>query len=150
MNIDLKLLQLRMEKGWSQEYVAHRLDGITQSGYSKIENNLHPPSLRQLELLAALHEVDPSDFLKSESAPTQINQNQSGGINHNQSGGSAANYLSNPVDLLEAAYNETLKAKNETIQVQKDALLSQKESGQVLNELALKLAGALEALKPKG
>lgn len=67
-----------------------------------------------MELAGDLHEIDPSEFLKSETAPTQIN--------HNQSGGSAANYLNNPLDQLVAAHNETVLVKNETIQTQKDLI----------------------------
>jgi transcriptional regulator with XRE-family HTH domain len=128
MNIGYKLLQLRLEKGWSQDYVAHKLGGISQSAYSKIENNAHPPSLKQLELISNLYEIEASEFFKSETNPTQIN--------HNQAGGSATNCIYNPMEVIESAHNEAIAAKNETIQTLKNTILEQKD---IILQLQLQL-----------
>ena len=60
-----KLRQLRIDRGYSQEYLAHEL-GMSQSNYCKLESDNHIPSLHVIEKLASLYETTPQDILVSD------------------------------------------------------------------------------------
>lgn len=68
-----------MQKGYSQEYLAHELK-MTQGNYCKLESDNHFPSGEVLEKLAALYNVSPEELVSSEGQ-TQIQYNS----NHDSS-----------------------------------------------------------------
>jgi|GEM_PF-2457547 len=57
------LRQLRHLFGYSQEYVAFRLN-ISQAAYSKWEAGLVRPGIHQLEVLAELYQLSIGDLLQ--------------------------------------------------------------------------------------
>ena len=62
MKIGSKLLLLRHQYSFSQEYVADKLN-ISQSTYSRIESDIFPPKSRILQLLSELYQIPISYFL---------------------------------------------------------------------------------------
>jgi transcriptional regulator with XRE-family HTH domain len=68
-----------MEKGYSQEYLAQKLD-MSQSNYCKLESNHHFPSQDTIEKIAMLYQITPQELIAGEGN-TQIQYNQ----NHDQS-----------------------------------------------------------------
>ena len=62
--IGARIRQFRLEKEYSQEYMANRL-GITQSGYSRSENNAGEMSVSKLNEIARILEIDLSDLITS-------------------------------------------------------------------------------------
>ena len=68
-----------MQKGYSQEYLAHELQ-MTQGNYCKLESDYHFPPVHALEKLATLYELSPEELVSSEGQ-TQIQYNN----NHDSS-----------------------------------------------------------------
>jgi transcriptional regulator with XRE-family HTH domain len=60
-----RLRKLRIEKGYSQEYLAHELN-MSQGNYCKLESDHHFPSGVTLEKLARLYEIKEHDLLAYE------------------------------------------------------------------------------------
>jgi len=75
-----RIRTLRELKGYSQEYVAGKLD-IAQNTYSKLEKNQTKLNTDTLEKIAAVLEVSINDLLSEE--PIVLNFN---GINHGAQG----------------------------------------------------------------
>lgn len=50
------LKSIRLEKGWTQQYVADKL-GITKGSYSNIENGVRDPSLKTAIKISKLLQV---------------------------------------------------------------------------------------------
>ncbi|MCC6835563.1 MAG: helix-turn-helix transcriptional regulator [Cytophagales bacterium] len=73
LKIGKKLRQLRAEKGYSQEYLAHELN-MTQGNYCKLESDSHFPSSETLEKIAALYNTTPQELLASDGQ-TQVQYN---------------------------------------------------------------------------
>ncbi len=78
--IGKKIRTIRELKGYSQEYVAGKLD-IAQNTYSKIESNQTKLNTDTLERIAEILEVSINDLLSEE--PIVLNFN---GINHGAQG----------------------------------------------------------------
>jgi transcriptional regulator with XRE-family HTH domain len=119
--IGKKIRTLRELKGYSQEYVAGKLD-IAQNTYSKIETNQTKLNTDILEKIADVLEVSITDLLSEE--PIVLNFN---GVNHGAQG---------KFDLIEhfhsgqkELYEKIIASKDEEIaRMQKtiDALLGKK------------------------
>ncbi len=62
MELGKKLKLLRLQKNYTQDYVAFCLD-ISQPAYHKIENGKTNINLKRLEELAALYDVSVVDIL---------------------------------------------------------------------------------------
>ena len=75
LKLGKKLRELRIEKGYSQEYLAHELN-MTQGNYCKLESDGHFPSANALEKLAEIYETTPQDLLMSSDSGQQIQYNQ--------------------------------------------------------------------------
>jgi transcriptional regulator with XRE-family HTH domain len=81
MKLGNKLRQLRLDKGYSQEYITHEL-GMSQSNYCKIESDNHFPTIAVIEKLALLYETNPQAILASEGQhQVQYNQESPNSIN---------------------------------------------------------------------
>ena len=59
--VHLKIKSLRIEKGYSQEYLAEQLK-ISQSYYAKIENGNKEISVKQLLQILKILEIDVDTF----------------------------------------------------------------------------------------
>lgn len=64
LKIGKKLRELRNEKGYSQDSLAHELN-IGQSYYSKIESDHQSPSPEIIEKLAAFYDIAPQELIAS-------------------------------------------------------------------------------------
>lgn len=64
LKIKENIKRIRSIKGYSQEYTAYKL-GITQSAYSKIENNPSKLTLEQLYVLSDIFETSPNYILET-------------------------------------------------------------------------------------
>lgn len=65
MHLGEKLKQARLNKNFSQEYMAEVLD-ISQKTYSNFENNKTTPNFSQIEKISQVLEVSILDFLNGE------------------------------------------------------------------------------------
>ncbi|MCW5910624.1 MAG: helix-turn-helix transcriptional regulator [Cyclobacteriaceae bacterium] len=63
-----------MEKGYSQEYLAHALK-MTQGNYCKLEGDNHFPSAGALEKLAFMYGITPEELLTSDHHQVEYNNN---------------------------------------------------------------------------
>lgn len=86
MKIGDNLRKIRELKGYSQEFIASKLE-ISQRQYSRIENNETDLSLSKLEFICDVLEITPQQLLGFDEK--QIFNN------NNQQGGNAANILIN-------------------------------------------------------
>jgi transcriptional regulator with XRE-family HTH domain len=75
MNIGIKLIKLRMDKKFTQEYIADVLD-VCQKTYSNMENNKSTISIDTLEKIAALYKVDLLELITNEKIVVQHNTSQ--------------------------------------------------------------------------
>ena len=67
-----KIRTLRNAKGYSQEYVAAKLN-INQNTYSKIESGQTKLTIERVEQLAQLYEVEPEFFFQSDASIINYN-----------------------------------------------------------------------------
>jgi len=65
LRLGKRLRKLRIEKGYSQEYLAHELN-MSQGNYCKLESDNHLPSGVTLTKLAQLYEMKEHDLLAYE------------------------------------------------------------------------------------
>lgn len=79
LKIGKKLRELRNEKGYSQDSLAHELN-IGQSYYSKMECDIQSPSPEIIEKIAAFYGITPQELIASDGQ-TQVQYNQ----NHDNS-----------------------------------------------------------------
>jgi len=119
--IGRKIRTLRDLKGYSQEYIAGKLD-IAQNTYSKLEADPSKLSVDTLEKIAAILEVSVNDLLSEE--PMVLNFN---GVNHGAQGNFEVieNFHSGQKELYEkiiAAKDEEIARLNKII----DGILSKK------------------------
>lgn len=75
-----KIRKIREIKGYSQEYVAKKLQ-MSQNNYSRIELNQVKVNLDRLQEIANVLEIDPSDILNFDEKYvfSSISHNQTGG-----------------------------------------------------------------------
>lgn len=71
-----KLRQLRLEKGYSQEYLADILK-ISQKTYSNIENNKSIVSISRLKRIAEEYQIDLMHLLSDEKKNTESKDSHS-------------------------------------------------------------------------
>ena len=69
-----KLRQLRLDKGYSQEYMAELLE-VSQKTYSNIENNKSPISVERLLKVIHEYQIDASVFLTEKSKLVSLQSN---------------------------------------------------------------------------
>ncbi len=110
MLLGQKIKKLRELKNLTQEHLAEQLN-ITQSAYSKIENNEVEISYSKLEHIAKVLELSPADVIK-------FNEHLVFNVMHNKTGnGMVANQIS-PIekqlyeDLVKALKDENTFLKN--------------------------------------
>lgn len=72
MKIGDNLRKIRIERGLKQENMADLL-GLSQSGYNKIERNLHDVNQEKLEVIAEKLEVKKEDLLELDTKYIQEN-----------------------------------------------------------------------------
>lgn len=75
LNIGQKLRKLRNQKGFSQEYLADRLN-ISQKTYSNMENDRTPITVEILKQLSSELEVDMIDLITDSEIIVQYNTSQ--------------------------------------------------------------------------
>lgn len=75
LNIGQKLRKLRNQKGFSQEYLADRLN-ISQKTYSNMENDRTPITVEILKQLSSELEVDMIDLITDSKIIVQYNTSQ--------------------------------------------------------------------------
>lgn len=80
LKLGKRLRELRIEKGFSQEYLAHELK-MSQGNYCKLETDNHFPTAPILEKLASLYEVTPQELLTAEGQQNQYNHESPHAIN---------------------------------------------------------------------
>ena len=105
--IQTKLRNARIQKGYSQEYMADNL-GISQKQYSRLETGDSGLTLDYLEKICGKLEINPQDLFACEVK--QENQNQSGGLSN-----SAYLIVNEFSDKLAEQYEKRLKDKDEEI-----------------------------------
>jgi transcriptional regulator with XRE-family HTH domain len=103
-----RLKKVRVDKNISQDYLAKKL-GITQKGYSKIENNETKLNVDVLQKISEILDVPVETFFKGMSAPI-LNDFS------NRSGGDNVVYKNGNADKSEELYEKLLKAKDQIIQ----------------------------------
>ncbi|HFK5528241.1 helix-turn-helix domain-containing protein [Elizabethkingia anophelis] len=74
-----EIRRIRREKDFSQEYMAEMLN-LSQSQYSRLENNESPIDFEKVGKIAIILDVNPFDILEF-SEQSFINCSQSGNIN---------------------------------------------------------------------
>ncbi|MEN5133451.1 helix-turn-helix transcriptional regulator [Elizabethkingia anophelis] len=74
-----EIRRIRREKDFSQEYMAEMLN-LSQSQYSRLENNESPIDFEKIGKIAIILDVNPFDILEF-SEQSFINCSQSGNIN---------------------------------------------------------------------
>lgn len=109
MSFGNKLLELRKQKGLSQEDLAVDL-GISQSSVSNYEAGLTKPDITVLEKVSAYFSVPVSDLLSGE---------QTVFYNYQNSGGQNGYVVNQLPDKLIEQYEETIKSLKEQIEVLK-------------------------------
>ncbi|MCU0439636.1 MAG: helix-turn-helix transcriptional regulator [Raineya sp.] len=80
LSVPHKIIQIRKEKGYTQEYVAEML-GISQSAYHKIESGRASLKLEQALKLAQVFEKSLEDFLPENSNYFNIYNNKENSVN---------------------------------------------------------------------
>lgn len=77
MSLGEKLKQARLNKNFSQEYMAEMLN-VSQKTYSNFENDKTVPSFSQIEEISKLLEVSILSFLKNEALSFYNTDNKGG------------------------------------------------------------------------
>ena len=126
MDISNKIRSLRINKQFSQDYMASQL-GISQRSYSKIENEEVKLDVFKLQKIAEILEVELSELINSET-------NQFNNFNNNKSITNAVvnNYSKSQTDL----QNDIISILKEEISSLKDQIV-QKDS--LINNLLNKI-----------
>lgn len=76
-NVGFNIRKIREAKGFSQDYVAEKLD-ISQGSYARIENEHTKITVDRLFQLAEIMETDISDFFNTNKFSIQIQNNHEG------------------------------------------------------------------------
>lgn len=66
--ITARIRKIRQERGYSQEYMAYRLE-ISQQSYSRLESGRQDLKITQLEDIAEVLAVCPVELMRDESPP---------------------------------------------------------------------------------
>lgn len=78
MFIGNKIRKIRELRGYTEEYLAHRL-GMSQNNFSKIELGKVTLSLERIEEIAKVLDIDPIKLIEFDESLIFNNNNQSGG-----------------------------------------------------------------------
>lgn len=70
------LKKIRLEKGYTQEYMAEKLGYKDKSGYNHLENGNVKLSVERAMRLSEILEVDPSIFFTNEVQDTSTNKDE--------------------------------------------------------------------------
>ena len=76
MSLGVKLRQLRQNKNWSQQDIAHRLN-ISQPAYNKWETDMAKPNMNNLAKLSEILEVDIYELLDGTFSQTNTDNKNS-------------------------------------------------------------------------
>ena len=76
MSLGVKLRQLRQNKNWSQQDIAHRLN-ISQPAYNKWETDMAKPNMNNLAKLSEILEVDVYELLDGTFSQTNTDNKNS-------------------------------------------------------------------------
>ena len=76
MSLGVKLRQLRQNKNWSQQDIAHRLN-ISQPAYNKWETDMAKPNMNNLAKLSEILEVDVYELLEGTFSQTNTDNKNS-------------------------------------------------------------------------
>lgn len=117
MVIGNKLRKLRMENGYSQEYLAEVLE-VSQKTYSNMENNKSSISIETLKKIAAEHKIELIELLSDDKVIVQNNSSREsssfqGGIIINHMSEELFNQMKERIEELK----ETLSEKNKQIEL---------------------------------
>ena len=82
-SISSRIRHFRLEKEYSQEYMAEKL-GMTQPGYSRTENNAGEVSINKLDEIAKLLEVSLNDLVNGRGIS---NYSQNNSLDNHEVGG---------------------------------------------------------------
>lgn len=112
MDVGTKLRKLRLEKEFTQEFVANELD-VSQPTYNKIESGNGKVTIDKIEKICKLYDVSPDHFF-----PSHVHVNL-GPSSHSNSGviknlGDSENLL-----LIKKLYEELLSVKDQQISMLK-------------------------------
>jgi transcriptional regulator with XRE-family HTH domain len=117
MIIGNKLRKLRMEKGYSQEYLAEVLE-VSQKTYSNMENNKSSISIETLKKIAEEYKIDLIELLSDDRVIVQNNSSREsstfqGGIIINHMSEELFNQMKERIEELK----ETISEKNKHIEL---------------------------------
>ena len=107
-DVGKKLKHVRELKNYSQEHVAKEL-GISTRAYSKIESEETQLTIRRLNEISDVLEVEPEEILGFDSGLVFNNS-------PNQQGGSYVAYNNTSVDQIQALYEKLLAEKDKRIE----------------------------------
>jgi transcriptional regulator with XRE-family HTH domain len=112
MKIGDNLRKIRLERGLKQENMADLL-GLSQSGYNKIERNLHDVNQEKLEIFAEKLEIKKEDLLDIDTKYIQENHNNK--IEQQHQNQTVHNYNQDLTNELIASYKNQHKLYEEKI-----------------------------------
>lgn len=115
-----KLKELRNEKGWKQDLMAHKL-GITQSAYSQIEDGSVKVKLEQVLKLVEILETPINELLEEEFKIYNIHCNH---VQNNKD----TEIINNTYQVDKEILNELINTKNELVKAKDDIILIQKQA----------------------
>ena len=102
-----RLKKVRLEKNYSQDYLAKKL-GITQKAYSKIENNETKLNVDVLQRLTEILEVPIESFFRTNNQPSLNDFNT-------RNGGDNVIYKTGNNEKTDELYNKLLQLKDDVI-----------------------------------
>jgi transcriptional regulator with XRE-family HTH domain len=105
-SVGQKIRKIREIKGYTQEYVASKLN-MSQNNYSKIELEQNKLNIERLNEIAQVLEVEPNEILNFDD--TYFFKS----ISHNQTGGETKSGVFNNESLIKSLYEEIQHLRNE-------------------------------------
>jgi transcriptional regulator with XRE-family HTH domain len=114
MSVGTKIRKKRIEKGFSQEFLAEKLN-VSQGTLSNIESNKSKPDIEMLKKVSEFLEIDIYDLIEDNKLKQVNKDNSTGYMAEKQTF-----YLS---EKLIEQYETRLKEKDELIALLKDTIL---------------------------
>lgn len=111
MNYHFKIKQLREQRSYTQEFIAHSL-GLSQRAYSSIENGKTQLTIERLREISQILNVNIGDILELESKTTYNNSFN----NHAPENKGSLVFKQDDVDELKNLYDRIIKGKDDEIQ----------------------------------
>lgn len=134
-----KLKELRNEKGWKQDLMAHKL-GITQSAYSQIEDGSVKVKLEQVLKIVEILETPLDELLEEEFKIYNIQCNNV--LNRNK-----IETINNTYQVDKDILNELIHTKNELVKAKDEIIAVQRQTVQDAQSLATQLTALIASLK---